>query len=163
MLWGRQWGNIAFFNTFPGTGTFLCTLLKRREASISAVEMLETRGCSSSILAHQLVCNTMSYAQERELWSSQQSPNKSNVSPQPTVSRARRIPNLGVKNLCIKDQNLPLKTAYQYKGFSLLKKNRYNSENVRFSLYTKMIIRFSQVWGSFKKWPDMNCNEPVKI
>lgn len=33
--------------------------------SVSTAEMTKTRGCSSSILAHQLVCNTMGYAQEK--------------------------------------------------------------------------------------------------
>lgn len=89
--------------------------------SINATEMTETRGCSSSTLAHQFVCNTMGYAQERELWNSHQSSNKGNISPQPTLSRARRIPNLrGGKNLCTKQQNLLLKIGYQYKAFSLL-------------------------------------------
>lgn len=54
---------------------------KKGKMSISAVKMTETRGCSSSILAHQLVCGTMGYAQERDLWSSQQSSNKGNISP----------------------------------------------------------------------------------
>lgn len=86
---------------------------------ISAAKMTETKGCSSSILARQLVCGTMGYAQERDLWSSQQSSNKGNTSPQPTVSRTRRTPNLGGKNLCTKGQNLLLKTGYRYKASRL--------------------------------------------
>lgn len=39
---------------------------KKGKVSLSAVEMTVTRGCSSSILAHQLVCDTMGYAQERK-------------------------------------------------------------------------------------------------
>ena len=53
------------------------------------------------------------------------------------------------KKICTKGQNLLLKTginikplAYTKLGIIQKKKNVY--------------IKFSQVWGSFKKWPDLN-------
>lgn len=39
---------------------------RKGKVSISAAEMTVTRGCSSSIPAHQLVCDTMGYAQEKK-------------------------------------------------------------------------------------------------
>lgn len=67
---------------FSWNWNFLLHFAEKKGKDVSQCNKNDkTRGCSSSILAHQLVCGTMGYAQERDLWSSQQSSNKGNTSP----------------------------------------------------------------------------------
>lgn len=119
ILWGRQCGNIAFFSSFPGIGTFLYTLLKGRERHPSvqqkwlwpgdvAVPFQLTSECATQWVTHQ----------ERKRWSSQQSSNTGNLS----------LTHCG-KKICTKGPNLLLKTGYQYKASSL-HKIRHNAENI---------------------------------
>jgi hypothetical protein len=81
------------------------------------------------------MCNTMGYAQERELWNSQQSSNTATQDLYSTpMSRAGRIPNLGGEgrnNLCTKAK----KKIYSLKQVICIKppacyKIKHNPENM---------------------------------
>lgn len=126
ILWGRQCGNIAFFSSFPGIGTFLYTLLKGSERHPSvqqkwlwpgdvAVPFQLTSECATQWVTHQ----------ERKLWSWQQI----QATSQPTVGK----------------KSAPKVKIYCYKQAINIKPLAYTELGIMQKTYTKMIIKVLQV------------------